>query len=259
MVTTVTKPLFEKKDVVLKVRTNATIGSMEDAVSAKLVSGLAAVRRLLDGGIYPVNSRLPPERELAGKLGISRGLLRDILAKLEAEGRIWRHVGQGTFVGGRAPQSRDEMALISKRSNPAEVFEARLAIEPQCASFAALRATADDISRLQHCFQKMERAPNSSNYFRWDSTLHRVIAEAAHSNLLLHLFDAVNATREQVFWSDLYRTAMAIDGRGTADRRATAYRQHADLVEAIVRRNPATAERLARKHIEDVRTYLLNS
>jgi DNA-binding FadR family transcriptional regulator len=201
-----------------------------------------------------VNSRLPPERELARKLGLSRGLLRDILAKLEAEGRIWRHVGQGTFVGGRASQSRDEMALISNRSNPAEVFEARLAIEPQCASFAALRATADDISRLQHCFQKMERAPNTSNYFRWDSTLHRVIAEAAHSSLLLHLFDAVNATREQVFWSELFRKSMTV-----VDRRDIIYLQHEGIVEAIVRRNPATAERLARQHIEDVRAHLLNS
>lgn len=222
-------------------------------MSAKSEQGLAAIRALLDGGEFPVNTRLPPERVLARKIGVSRGLLRDILAKLEADGRIWRHVGQGTFVGGRGPSTKAEMALVSNRTSPAEVFEARLAIEPQCASYAALRATSDDIAHLQHCVRKMDRAPNRSNYFRWDATLHRAIAEAAHNNLLLNLYDAVNATRERVVWTNMFYTSAAIA------RREMAAAQHHSIVEAITRRNVATAARLTRQHIEDVRRYMLDS
>lgn len=225
-------------------------------MSARSEKGLADIRRLIENGEYPVNSRLPPERELARQLGVSRGLLRDFLAKLEAEGRIWRHVGQGTFVGGRAPNPKNEMAVIGGRTSPAEVFEARLAIEPQCASYAALRATTADVSHIQNCVRKMDRAPNTSNYFRWDATLHRAIAEAAHNTLLLELFDTVNATRTHVAWAELFHSAMSIN-RG--DAREQTRQQHHAIVDAIARRNAATAARLTRQHIEDVRSYLLHS
>ena len=246
--------MFDKRQKIVAIPiTNPKIGLKRPLGNDRFASAVAQVRRLLDDDDYTINSRLPPERELAFTLQISRGCLRTALAKLEAEGRIWRHVGQGTFVGGRAPQSKDDAALISNRTSPSEVFEARLAIEPQCAAYAALRATREDLDRLQHCFQKMARAPNSSNFFRWDSTLHRVIAEAAHSSLLLHLFDAVNATREQIVWSDLFRTAMHREGRDAT------HRQHEGIVEAITKRNSSTAARLTREHIEEVRKYLLNS
>jgi DNA-binding FadR family transcriptional regulator len=226
---------------------------LEYGVSLKAQKGLADIRRLIDSGEFPINTRLPAERMLARQLGISRGLLRDMLAKLEAEGRIWRHVGQGTFVGGRAPNTKSEVALISNRTSPAEVFEARLAIEPQCASHAALRATSDDISHIAHCIQKMDRAPNNSNYFRWDATLHRAIAEAARNSLLLDLYDAVNSTREQFVWSEMYHASM------DQERREKTREQHHGIADAIRRRNAATAARITRQHIEDVRSFLLYS
>jgi DNA-binding FadR family transcriptional regulator len=222
-------------------------------MSSKAQKGIADIRRLLDSGEFPISTRLPPERELARQIGVSRGLLRDILAKLEAEGRIWRHVGQGTFVGGHAPGTQGEIALISNKTSPAEVFEARLAIEPQCASYAALRATNDDINHISYCVQKMDRAPNTSNYFRWDATLHRAIAEASRNMLLLNLYDAVNSTREQFVWSEMFHASM------DRARRDKTREQHHGIVEAIRRRNAATASRLTRQHIEDVRSFLLHS
>jgi DNA-binding FadR family transcriptional regulator len=222
-------------------------------MSSKAAKGLADIRRLLDSGEFPINTRLPPERELARQIGVSRGLLRDMLAKLEAEGRIWRHVGQGTFVGGHPPGTKGEIALISNKTSPAEVFEARLALEPQCASYAALRATNDDINHISYCVQKMDRAPNTSNYFRWDATLHRAIAEAARNNLLLNLYDAVTSTRQQLVWSEMFHASM------DQVRRDKTRQQHHDIVEAIRRRNAATASQLMRQHIEDVRSFLLHS
>lgn len=212
------------------------------------------MRRLLDSGAFPIHARLPPERTLANELGISRGLLRSTLAQLEAEGRIWRHVGQGTFVGGRAPGTKSEIALISNRTSPAEVFEARLAIEPQCASYAALHATLDDINHISHCIQKMDRAPNKTNYFRWDATLHRAIVEATHNTLLLDLYDAISSTRDQLVWCELFHAADPDDVGMERVRQ-----QHHAILEAIRRRNAATAARRMRQHIEDVRDLLLRS
>ena len=74
--------------------------------------------------------RLPPERELAEELGVSRGTLRKALADLEVEGLIWRHVGRGTFVGNRPVETVQDLGEVTRRTNPAGVMEARLRWSP---------------------------------------------------------------------------------------------------------------------------------
>ena len=63
---------------------------------------LGRLRALLDDSSFDAGQRLPPERELAARIGIGRRALRRALEVLEAEGRIWRHQGKGTFLGSRA-------------------------------------------------------------------------------------------------------------------------------------------------------------
>ena len=67
-------------------------------------SALIQLRAYLAQQRLPVNSRLPPERELCRALGVTRTAVRNALATLEAEGQLWRHVGKGTFVGTRKPR-----------------------------------------------------------------------------------------------------------------------------------------------------------
>ena len=61
----------------------------------------ALLQAYLAGLSLPDSGRLPPEREMAEALGVSRPALRKALAALEAEGQLWRHVGKGTFLGPR--------------------------------------------------------------------------------------------------------------------------------------------------------------
>ena len=62
---------------------------------------LASLRKYLEDRGFAQNDRLPPERELADTLGLTRNRVRGGLRKLESEGLIWRHVGQGTYFGPR--------------------------------------------------------------------------------------------------------------------------------------------------------------
>ncbi|MFD0462633.1 GntR family transcriptional regulator [Microvirga aerilata] len=81
-------------------------------------SALVRLRALLDESSFDGEQRLPAERVLAAQIGIGRRALRRALEVLEAEGRIWRHQGKGTFLGprpARAPTSLDE---LSKRTHP---------------------------------------------------------------------------------------------------------------------------------------------
>jgi DNA-binding FadR family transcriptional regulator len=205
----------------------------------------AALRRLLDGGRYPVNSRLPAERVLAQQLGTSRGLLRVGLAQLEAEGRIWRNVGQGTFVGGRPIKTNADLSVISEITNPLEVIEVRSVIEPQTAWYAAIRSSEDDLRHIRNCLTKIDGSPNHTNYGRWDSTFHRAIAEAAHNALLLAIFDAVNEVRNQPAWTKIWMPAVPA-------RREFLRRQHLAIVQAIERRNAEAARDATFEHIRTI-------
>ena len=103
---------------------------------------LERLRGALSSGRFPDQGRLPAERVLAEEFGVSRSTLRNSLGVLEAEGRIWRHVGRGTFVGERPSVDAPALSALVNQTHPEEVMEVRLALEPRIASLAARRATA---------------------------------------------------------------------------------------------------------------------
>lgn len=227
---------------------------------ARADEALAKIRKLLDGDKFPLNSRLPPERQLAVDLGVSRSALREGLAMFEVEGKVWRHVGKGTFVGSRPIKNASDLSLVSRLTNPAEVLEVRLLIEPRIASLAAANTTSADIAHMKRCLVKIERCFRGNNakragrvFDKWDGTLHRAIAEAAHNELLLALFDALNAVRIQTTWGRLQEEAM------TRKRHRIYCLQHREFVEAIAERDPNRAESLMWEHIVTVQKNLLGT
>lgn len=205
------------------------------------------LRELLRSGEHPINGRLPPERELASELGLSRSALREGLALLEAEGLVWRHVGRGTFVGRRPLFEGGGLSLVSDVTSPTEVLEARLELEPSMARLAALRATTAHLNQMEHCLEKSRSVPDLGAWELWDSRLHRTIAEAAHNALLLAVFDAVNAVRTQTVWGRLEQLALSKEGQQTY------WSHHRAVVTAIAERDATTAERLMYEHIACVR------
>src|SRR5918998_1219230 len=130
----------------------------EDREETSGVGALMQLRAYLAQAQLPENGRLPPERELAAELGVSRAELRKALATLAAEGRLWRHVGRGTFVGNRPVDAPADVAAMARRTNPAEVMKARLAIEPEIARLAALNATPAHVAQMRACLTRSRQA-----------------------------------------------------------------------------------------------------
>lgn len=97
------------------------------------------------------SGKLPPERDLCEQIGVSRSTLRSALNLLEAEGKIWRRVGSGTYTGSTPPKELQGLPAISDATSPGELMELRLMIEPGIARLAALRATRSEIEYLKHC------------------------------------------------------------------------------------------------------------
>jgi DNA-binding FadR family transcriptional regulator len=207
--------------------------------------------RFLASGRHPMNDRLPPERELAPLLGLSRSALREGLEQLEAEGKIWRRVGKGTFVGGRSPDGGVDLRDLSISTSPSEVMEVRELIEPLVARLAATRATAGEIGQMQHLLEKADSARQTRTWELWDIALHRTIALSAHNTLLLAIFDAFNAMRGLPEWARLRASSL------TPERVELYRRHHWAVVDAIVQRSPTLAEEAMRIHIEAVKGNLL--
>ncbi|MCC5978099.1 MAG: FadR family transcriptional regulator [Salinarimonas sp.] len=196
--------------------------------------------------------RLPPERDLAAELGIGRRAVRRALEVLETEGLIWRRQGKGTFVGPRPSDSPDTVSALVDRTNPEEVLEARMQLEPALAALAALRADRQDVRRMRDLCDRLARASDDDARELWDEALHRTIGRAAGNTLLFGLYEIIEEVRRDDAWRSLRERA-----RSKA-MVATYVEQHAAIVDAIARRDPGAAEHAMRVHIATLRRSILS-
>jgi DNA-binding FadR family transcriptional regulator len=217
------------------------------------IDALTQLRAYLAQSDLPVDSRLPTERALAQKLGVTRAELRKALAVLEAENQIWRHVGKGTFIGSRPIDTLADVAAITRRTNPGDVMRTRLLLEPEVARMAALNATSDQIAEMKLCLQRTRAAQTWRQYEAWDNRLHRVIAEATQNALLLALLDTLNAVRRAVAWGRL-----RVEKVKPAPTHHS-FEEHEAIVAAIAERDLDRAAAAMRRHLESVERNLLRA
>lgn len=220
------------------------IGLRDKNGSAELA--LARMRAMIQSGRFPKQGQLPPERELAEELQVGRSTLRKALDVLEAEGHIWRHVGQGTFLGKRQPNDQTAPLLDLQGVTPKELLDARLVIEPSVAACAAITAQPSDIVRMKECAEKRENAKEPEPYNLWDHRLHLTIAEATRNPILIALLEQLNSLRRTPNWSDYKTTRM---GEPYHSKSA---REHREIIAAIEKRDANAAFRAMREHIVNV-------
>ena len=206
-------------------------------------------------GLEP-GDRLPPERDLAVKLGLPRTALRRMLASLEKEGRLIRHVGRGTFIAGsgvtstalrRPPGSTGD----TLRTYPAEVFEARLIMEPKIAALAALRATSQEIDEMQKSIDRGSAAETLVEFEKWDAVFHRIIVGAARNGLLASLYEGIHTVRAGNLWGKMKEHSL------TPERMKAYIAKHQATLDAIKDRDSREAERNMYDHIVEARTNIL--
>lgn len=249
---------------------------------------LNKLRRLIMDGAIGADGRMPPERHLADELGVGRRSLRRALDILEQEGRITREQGRGTFVhansnreaavphsnghaangsnghaasngpnNGHGPDAGIGAAFaaipfdrILEFTNPIEVSEVRLAVEPVIARLAALRASQADIRRLEGALAETKNATDPLVYEKADEKFHRIIAEAARNALFLSLFDTFGASRRDATWRRLSENAHCFK------RQAVHAASHEEIYEAIAARNSERAYECMYRHLSDIQRHI---
>jgi GntR family transcriptional repressor for pyruvate dehydrogenase complex len=192
-------------------------------------------------GLLTPGSRLPPERELADQLHISRSTLRQALTTLVQSGHLVSLRGRtgGTFVAETPPLAAnrgDEGLGEAARA----VLDERVAIETGATVLAVERAQEDDLAPLDALVERMSKADAFEDYRRADMRFHVGIAEAAHSPRLVTAM-----TEVQGQMSDLIARIAHPEEVLT---RSNA--QHRRLVALLRARDTGRAVRLMREHIE---------
>jgi len=130
---------------------------------------LKHIRALLEANADQPEWRLPPERDLVSATGTGRRAVRAALEVLEAEGRLWRHQGKGTFAGQRPDIRPHLVATIAGRTSPLDVMEARIEIEPGLARLAAARASAEVLAAMRLILRRLSASEDHDAFERWDS------------------------------------------------------------------------------------------
>jgi GntR family transcriptional regulator, transcriptional repressor for pyruvate dehydrogenase complex len=153
------------------------------------------IKELLGRGELKAGSRLPPERELADMLHISRPSLRTALKALSVMGVIRAKPGAGTYIAQSLPEVFTEpmhfMTLINNTSVE-ELFEMRLIIEAGLAELAAERATESDIAALIQEVEGMKaNTGDPEEFLKHDVRFHQVMARAANNKLMSGVMDTV--------------------------------------------------------------------
>ena len=177
----------------------------------------------------PPGARLPTERQLSLDLGVTRSSIRHALAILEAQGRISREVGRGTFLrqhpaggsdgqegpGGLVAQLRP-LAPAARAAGdfaPADVMTIRRLLEPPAMSLVVAWATASDLEEMGRCLAGGDRADTFEEFESWDLALHNCIMAASHSPLLIALYGVIEEARHGHIWGDLKRRSASAERR----------------------------------------------
>jgi GntR family transcriptional repressor for pyruvate dehydrogenase complex len=190
-----------------------------------------------------VGDRLPPERELAARLGVSRATVSQALVAMEVVGVISVRHGDGAVLVESPAQSKVVAALRRHAQQLPEVIEAREALETKLAALAALRRTDADLERIDAALATMERDVRAGGRgVEGDELFHAAVTAAGHSGLLARLMGEI---------SDLIRETR-VESLSQPDRPLESLAGHRRIAEAIRAGDPDAAVAAMRHHVERV-------
>lgn len=204
---------------------------------------------------FASSGRLPTERALAAEFGVTRTMVRHALAVLEAEGRISREVGRGTFLvgdGGGGSGARGGGALgDAAEVSPADVMAARRLIEPQVIPLVVAYATQRDFDEMRRCVAGGGAAQSGSEFEAWDYALHHAIVAASRNELLVSMYRVVEHARDGEIWGNMKSR------NDTRERRAMYQADHVEIVDALCARELDRATAAMEAHLARVQANLL--
>lgn len=206
---------------------------------------IAQVKGLLASGALQTGDRLPPERQMAEQLGVSRPSLREALRALEFSGLLAPLPNGGVCVadGGAVLDSALQSTHLMRQFSLEKVLEARRCIEMTTVQLAACRATDEALYALSRTNEEFRHAvERDKDFVSDDMAFHLGIAEAADNEVLTAMLHSSRAMLH-----DFCSTVLACD----EDRSAT-MSHHQRILEALQQRDPVAATERMAEHLDSL-------
>jgi len=203
----------------------------------------AQIAQLIRRGEYKTGQRLPPERDLAALLQVSRPSVREALIALEVEGYVEVRVGSGVYVTSKRPAPR--AVPLPPDSGPFELISARRLLESECAALAARHASPAQVRRIESALAAMERDRRRGLMpLDNDRRFHLEIAQASGNSALAL---AVRTLWDQRTGPLFLRLEHHFD---TPDLWQAAIVEHDAVMAAVAKHDAAGARAAMRRHMD---------
>ncbi|WP_323133326.1 FCD domain-containing protein [Marinobacter sp. F3R08] len=203
---------------------------------------------ILDGSLTP-KQKIPSERQLSSRLGVSRSIVREALRELQGRGVIETRHGQGSFVAEIVPEPEDQSPLLQLFFTHSrllyDLYEVREQLEGQATYLAAQRGTEKDFYRITKAFKALESADLRARA-ELDHAFHRSIVEASHNPVLVHILSSLN----QLILHSVQTSVSNLPQRPHIRQQID--KHHRQVYNAVINRQPQRAEKAATTHIRHV-------
>jgi GntR family transcriptional regulator, transcriptional repressor for pyruvate dehydrogenase complex len=213
----------------------SAVAISRDAVAARLEE------ELVGDGVQP-GTKLPSERQLAVRFGVSRPLVREAMRTLVERGLIEISPGRGAFVRAMcmSDAARPLDALYRRQNTtPRELVEARLMLEREAAGLAAERAEPDELEAMERLLDRFDRTGDLIERARCDIALHALIARMSHNPVIETMFSSIASLTFELMLRSL--------GDPKVSREGLPY--HREIADAIRDRDPDRAREAIEGHL----------
>jgi GntR family transcriptional repressor for pyruvate dehydrogenase complex len=213
------------------------------------------IRTLIRSGEFPAGARLPPERDLARQLGVSRPSVREALIALEVEGLVEVRIGSGIYVqavngtaggtgGGKGGARIAPEGDGGATAGPFELLRARYVIEGETAALAAKSARKAQVQAIEEALQTMQQELDEDKQpLDGDRMFHMRIAEATGNGALVAVVDMLWQDRTGPLYKQLehHYDSPALWKSAMAEHRA--------VLKAIAAKDAAGARAAMQRHL----------
>jgi GntR family transcriptional regulator, transcriptional repressor for pyruvate dehydrogenase complex len=212
---------------------------------------ITKIKEMIVSGEMQPGSRLPPEKELSERLGLSRNSLREAVKALELIKILDVRQGDGTYVTSLQPHLLlDAMSFVvdlHQDRSVIEIFEVRRVLEPHAAGIAALHITDEQVAELRQKLESVDESTPVEELVAHDIEFHRFITQAAGNAYMTSLLDGLSSS-----------TVRARVWRGLTQERSVTRTldEHRAIVDALASHDPEVARSWVTVHISGVESWL---
>ena len=171
---------------------------------------------ILSGELKP-GEKLPPEREFAEKLEVSRNSVREAIRIMDMMGIVSSQQGSGNYVTCEFQKSITEtmaMMFAMDQVNDKQISQVRYSLEVLAFTLALDRVREEDLAKMEECVEKLDKNGDSKNNATLDKIIHYTLARASGNQLLIDILEACSGVFD-IFIEDMRYGILKNENRKT--------------------------------------------